>query len=90
MNKAQAKKAAYENKSTTYGDLLKMLDNADLSTPSKVNPNLPKHMIIEIMRNGFNGKNPNDIVKTTHINFRDKLTLTGDGINMQNILRECS
>ena len=90
MDKAQAKKAAYENESTTYGDLLKMLDNADLSTPSKVNPNLPKRMVIEIMRNGFNGKNPNEIVKTTHVNFRDKLTLTVDGINMQNILRECS
>lgn len=90
MNKAQAKKAAYENESTTYGDLLKMLDEADLSTPSKVNPNLPKHMVIEIMRKGFDGKNPNDVVKTTHVNNQDKRTLTGDGINMQNILRECS
>lgn len=88
ISKAKAKKMAYENEYTTYGDLLEMLNGVDISSPSKVNPSLTKEIVIDIMRGGFYGKNMGDVVKTTHVNYRDKLTLTADGINMQNILRE--
>ena len=80
---------AYENEATTYGDLLSMLESVDTSKPSKVNPNLPREMVIKIMRDGWSDRNKDEVVKTTRVNHRDKLTLTVDGINMQNILREC-
>ena len=80
---------AYENTTYTYGQLLEMLDRVDMSEPSRVNPSIPKEMAINIMRRAFEDKDPDAIVKTTRVNVRDKLTLTGDGINMQNILREC-
>lgn len=89
ISKAKAKKMAYENETTTYGDLLDMLGSADMSKPSKVNPNIPKEMVIGIMRDAWSDKNKDEVVKTTRINLRDKVTLTSDGINMQNILREC-
>jgi len=89
ISKAKAKKMAYENEATTYGDLLSMLESVDTSKPSKVNPNLPREMVIKIMRDGWSDRNKDEVVKTTRVNHRDKLTLTVDGINMQNILREC-
>ena len=88
ISKAKAKKMAYENETTTYGELLDMLDGVDMSKPSRVNPNIPKDMVISIMRDVWADKDRGEVVKTTHVNYRDKLTLTGDGINMQNILRE--
>ena len=90
MSKNKAKKMAYENKTMTYGDLLNMLDNVDMDKPSPVNPNTPKQMVVDIMRSGFEDKNPNDVVNTTRTNQRGDLTLSGDGINMMNILRECA
>lgn len=80
---------AYENETMTYGELLDMLDNVDMSTPSKVNQNIPKEMVIDIMRAPFKDKPRDEVVKTTAVNYRDKLILNSNGINMQNILREC-
>lgn len=88
ISKAKAKKMAYENESTTYGELLDMLDNVDMSKPSKVNPSIPKDMVISIMRDCWGDKDRNAVVKTTQVNYRGKLILTTNGINMQNILRE--
>lgn len=89
ISKQKAKNMAYENTTYTYGQLLAMLDKVDMSKPSKVNPNIPKDMVIDIMRNGFAGKPLDEVVKTTWLNHRDNITLTVDGINMCNILREC-
>lgn len=89
ISKAKAKKMAYENEKTTYGDLLDMLDSADMTKPSRVNKSLPKEMVIKIMRDAIINKKRDQIVVTTTINIRDKAILTGDGINMQNILHEC-
>lgn len=89
MNKAKAKKMAYENKTTTYGDLIKILNEADTSKPCKLNPCLTRQQCVDIMMGGLINKDPSDIVHTTKISHRsDKLTLTGDGINMMNILTE--
>lgn len=89
MNKAKAKKMAYENKTTTYGDLIKILNEADTSKLCKLNPCLTRQQCVDIMMGGLIDKDLSAVVRTTRYHIRkDDLTLSGDGINMMNILAE--
>lgn len=88
MNKSKAKKMAYAGE-MTYGQLQDLIDNCDRSKPCKVNKSITREQALTIMESALKGKDRSDKPNTTWFNHRDKLTLTGDGINMMNILVEC-
>lgn len=88
MNKSKAKKMAYTG-TVTFGELQELINNCDRSKPCKLNKNLTREQALSIMEGGIKGKDPEERPVTTWINRREKLTLTGDGINVMNILVEC-
>ena len=88
MNKSKAKQMAYAG-TVTFGELQELIDNCDRSKPCKLNKNLTREQALSIMEGGIKGKDPEERLVTTWINRREKLTLTGDGINVMNILVEC-
>ncbi len=89
MNKSKAKEIAYGG-DITYGQLQELIDNCDRTKPCKINKNITREQALIIMESAIKGKEPNSKPNTTWFNHRDKLTLTGDGINTMNILVECS
>ena len=89
MNKKLAKEMAYEG-NVTFGHLQELIENSDYTKPCKLNKNITRKMCLDIMTSGIEGRDPSEKPKTTRYNMRDKLTLTGDGINVMNILYECS
>jgi len=89
MNKKKAKEMAYAGE-MTYGQLQGLIDNCDRTKPCKINKNITREQALTIMESALKGKELDERPKTTWFNHRDKLTLTGDGINVMNILVECS
>lgn len=89
MNKTKAKEMAYAG-DVTFGQLQELIDSCDPTKKCKINKNITREMAIKIMAGAIKDKNPNDRPITTFFNHRDKLTLTVDGINVMNILHECS
>lgn len=89
MNKSKAKQIAYGG-DITYGQLQRLIDNCDRSKPCKINKNITREQALTVMESAIKGKEPSERPNTTWFNHRDKLTLTGDGINVMNILVECS
>lgn len=88
MIKRKAKELAYAG-TITFGELQELIDNCDTSKPCKVNKNLTRQQALSIMGTAIKDKDPEERPITTWFNRRDKLTLTGDGINVMNILIEC-
>jgi len=89
MNKKKAKEIVYAG-DITYRQLQELIDNCDRLKPCKINKNITREQALTIMESALKGKNPDEKPNTTWFNHRDKLTLTGDGINAMNILVECS
>lgn len=89
MNKSKAKEIAYSGE-ITYGQLQELIDNCDRTKPCRVNKNITREQALTIMESALKNKEPSDRPNTTWLNHKDKLTLTGDGINVMNILVECS
>jgi hypothetical protein len=89
MNKKTAKEMAYSG-GVTYGQLQDLIDRCDHTAPCKINKNITRKQALGIMGGAIKGKPRNEIPNTTFFNHRDKLTLTGEGINVMNILVECS
>tara|TARA_R110002111_G_scaffold44030_1_gene80241 strand:+ start:4735 stop:5004 length:270 start_codon:yes stop_codon:yes gene_type:complete len=89
MNKKKAKEIAYAG-DITYGQLQELINNCDRTKPCKINKNITREQALTIMERAIKDKEPNERPNTTWFNHRNKLTLTGDGINAMNILVECS
>lgn len=89
MNKLKAKEIAYAGE-ITYGQLQALIDHCDRTKPCKINKNITREQALTIMQSALKDKESNDRPNTTWFNHRDKLTLTGAGINVMNILMECS
>jgi hypothetical protein len=88
MKKSKAKEMAYAG-TVTFGELQELINNCDRSKPCKVNKNITRSQALSIMEGAIKDKDPDQHPITTMFNRRDKLTLTGDGINVMNILVEC-
>ena len=89
MNKSKAKEIAYGG-DITYGQLQDLINNCDRTKRCKINKNITREQALTIMESGLKGKDPSERPNTTWFNRRDKLTLTGAGINAMNILYECA
>lgn len=89
MKKSKAKEIAYSGE-ITYGQLQELIDNCDRTKPCKINKNITREKALIIMESAIKDKAPSDKPNTTWFNHRNKLTLTGDGINVMNILIECN
>jgi hypothetical protein len=89
MNKKKAKEMAYAG-DITYGQLQNLIDMCDRTKPCKINKNITREQALTIMGGAIKGKLASESPVTTFFNHRDKLTLTGAGINAMNILVECS
>lgn len=88
MNKSKARHMAYAG-DVTFGQLQELINNCDRSKPCKVNKNITRDQALTIMEGAIVDKDPEQRPITTMFNRRDKLTLTGAGINVMNILVEC-
>jgi len=88
MNRATSKKLAFNNKTTTYGNLVTILENAVLDGQSKINKSLSKKQVHEIMIGALDSEDKSAIINTTRLNKRDKIALSSHGMIMANILFE--
>jgi len=88
MNLSKAKEMAYAG-SVTFGQLQELINNCDRSKPCKLNKNITRDQALSIMESAVKDRDPEQRPITTMLNRRDKLTLTGGGINVMNILFEC-
>lgn len=91
MTKTEAKRIAFENETTTYGDLLKMVNEAgDLDKPSRVNKYMDRRTALQIMRDGLCKKQLTAVVHTHQYNLDKKCEqLSLDGLIMADVLYEC-
>jgi len=88
MRKSRAKALAYEG-NMTYGYLQELIAKCDRTGPSKVNPNMTKEQVLVLLQASIKDEDPKDVPVTTWHNTRVKVTLTGQGMAVMNILREC-
>ena len=89
MNKKKENEMSYAG-GITYGQLQNLIDMCDRTQPFIINKNITRGQALTIMGAAIKGKPASESPNTTFFNHRDKLTLTGDGINAMNILVECS
>lgn len=93
MNKRDAKNSAY-NSEYTIGDLRSLItkrrNKGGLEKPSNINRGLSVEQAIGILERAIEGRDSEETPKTTRIApGSDRVTLSGDGLLVQNILRVC-
>ena len=88
MRKSRAKSLAYVG-NMTYGHLQELIAKCDRTGPSKINSNMTKEQVLVLLQASIKDENPKEVPVTTWYNHRDKLTLTGHGMIVMNILTEC-
>jgi hypothetical protein len=88
MRKSRAKALAYEGK-MTYNQLQELISKCDRTGPSKINTSMTKEQVLVLLQASIKDENPKEVPVTTWYNHRDKLTLTGHGMIVMNILTEC-
>jgi len=91
MNKKKARIEA-ENNTRTFGELLELVESTRGKRPmSVVNKSLTLDQVLDIYKAWLSKRNPNDKPKTMKYNvYKERITLSGDGLGVVNVLRECA
>jgi len=88
MNKQKAKAEA-ENNTRTVGELLAIVDAADLTGMSKLNKGLTRVQAAQIFKGMLAGRSADEVPKGTRWDVsRNSMRMSGDGLGIQNLLRE--
>ena len=88
MNKKQAKQEA-ENNTRTWGELLAIVEGADLTGMSKLNKSLTREQSAQIFKNMIAERDLNEVPNGLRYDaYKDCMRISGDGLGVQNILRE--
>jgi hypothetical protein len=89
MNKVKAKNEA-KNNSKTWGELLDLVKAArGTGGMAKINKSITKEQALDIFENMINACNLTDIPKGVTVNYKQKEIMTGHGLGIMNLLREC-
>jgi hypothetical protein len=88
MNKKQAKIEA-ENNTKTWGELLGLVEAADLRGMSRVNKSLTREQVAQIFKDMISGRDLNEVPQGLRFDvYRDCNRISADGLGIQNLLRE--
>ena len=90
MNRKQAKEEA-RNNTRTWGELLQLVRASSLQGMSRVNKSATKAQAANIMENMIAERDLGDVPKGERYDvFRNQYRISGDGLAIQNLLREFS
>lgn len=88
MNKRQARAEA-ENNTRTWGDLLILIESADLSGMSRVNKSLTREQTSQIFKDMIAERDLDEVPKGQRYDVcKNCMRISMDGLGIQNILRE--
>lgn len=88
MNKTKAKEQA-RNNTRTWRELLAIVENSNLDGMAKINKNLTRFQAATIMKNMISERKLDEVPKgECYDSFRDRSTISVDGLGIQNLLRE--
>tara|TARA_R110000782_G_scaffold270483_1_gene371884 strand:- start:68644 stop:68931 length:288 start_codon:yes stop_codon:yes gene_type:complete len=87
MNKKKATEIAYDG-GFTYGYLKGLINSCDANKKSIVNKSIPISVMLEMFTGAIEGKDDDEVVKTTGLNHQWKTSLSVDGVIARNIIWE--
>jgi len=91
MNKAKAKQEALSN-TRTWGELLDIVkSNRDQGGMSKLNKSLTKAQAVNIFENMIKERDLSEVPSGLKYDcYKDREVMSGDGLGIWNLLRECA
>lgn len=90
MNKKEARQQAIAN-TRTIGELKALVAKAKRDGISKVNPSFPKERVLQILSGALGDRQDDEVPSGLYCcKYTDRMKVSGDGILITNILRECA
>ncbi len=94
MNKRKAKDEAWDN-TRSWADIKELIDSCrDVTNPlreSRVNRALTVEQVLDIFDKAIEKRDPDEVPKGHHHSvYRQREVMSGDGLMIHNILRECA
>ena len=88
MNRKQAKEEAINN-TRSWRELLQLVQTSSLEGMSRVNKNLTKEQAAKIMEDMIAERDLDEVPKGERYDvFKEQYRISGDGLAIQNLLRE--
>lgn len=88
MNRRKAKEEAMNNK-RTWAELLSLVENGSIIGMSKINKSLTREQVGTIFKNMIAERDLTETPEGSVYSYRrDRIIISGDGLGIQNILRE--